>query len=75
MIALCAAWDRAGITGKMELQRMLFPTGLVYSAKTDFLNSKNEALMHALDLYFQSLPNLSFDLDSFQNKLGRPGRD
>ena len=48
-------WRTAGIQVKLELQKALFPAGLVWSHETGFLNRKNKWLMSGLQQIFQSL--------------------
>jgi hypothetical protein len=52
-ISFVATWRDAGIQGKLELQKALFPAGLVWSHETGFLNHKNEWLMKGLRQIFQ----------------------
>ena len=54
-VSFVATWRTAGIQGKLELQRALFPAGLVWSHETGFLNRKNEWLMEGLQEIFQGL--------------------
>jgi site-specific DNA recombinase len=79
-ISFVATWRNAGIQGKLELQKALFPDGLVWSHETGFLNRKNKSLMQGLndffDEYLQSLPNanesMSERIDRFIVKFGVP---
>jgi site-specific DNA recombinase len=77
-ISFVATWVNAGIQGKLELQKALFPDGLVWNHEMGFLNRKNKSLMQGLkeffDQHFQSLPNpnesASESLDRFIVKFG-----
>lgn len=48
-------WRTAGIQVKLELQKALFPAGLVWSHETGFLNRKNNWLMEGLGQILQQL--------------------
>jgi DNA invertase Pin-like site-specific DNA recombinase len=50
-------WRTAGIQVKLELQKALFPAGLVWSHETGFLNRKNKWLMEGLGQILQQLAN------------------
>jgi site-specific DNA recombinase len=54
-ISFVATWRTAGIQGKLELQKALFPAGLVWGHETGFLNRKNEWLMDGLQQIFKDL--------------------
>lgn len=79
-ISFVATWRNAGIQGKLELQKALFPDGLVWGHEMGFLNRKNKSLMQGLkdffDEYLQSLPNpnesVSEGIDRFIVKFGVP---
>ena len=61
-----------GITGRVELQKALFPDGLVWSHRSGFLNSQNTKLMGDWSEYFQSLGDSRADLNNFLVLFGVP---
>jgi site-specific DNA recombinase len=72
LVELVNAWFKAGVTGRAELQKALFPDGLVWSHENGFLNSKNEGLMSDWHEFFQSLPDSATSLNSFFVLFGVP---
>jgi chaperonin cofactor prefoldin len=72
LIDLASAWRRTGITGRVELQKALFPDGLVWSRESGFLNSQNTKLMSDWGEYFQSLGDSRADLNNFLVLFGVP---
>ena len=72
LVELVNAWFKAGVTGRAELQKALFPDGLVWSHEQGFLNSKNEGLMSDWHEFFQSLTDSRADLNSFFVLFGVP---
>ena len=73
LIDLVSAWKKAGITGRVELQKALFPDGLVWGHESGFLNSQNTKLMGDWGEYFQSLGDSRADLNNFLVLFGVPG--
>ena len=71
-ISFVATWRTAGIQGKLELQRALFPAGLVWSHETGYLNRKNEWLMDGLQQIFQGLADPAVAAQQFIVKFGVP---
>jgi site-specific DNA recombinase len=65
-------WRTAGIQGKLELQKALFPAGLVWSHENGFLNSKNEGLMQSLRQMFQDFADASGSTQQFLVRFGVP---
>jgi hypothetical protein len=72
LVNLVSAWTKAGVTARSELQKALFPAGLVWSHESGFLNSKNEGPMNDWHEFFQSLPNSGETLNSFFVLFGVP---
>jgi hypothetical protein len=72
LIDLVRAWSKTGITGRVELQKALFPDGLVWSHESGFLNSENTRLMDDWREYFQSLGDSRADLNNFLVLFGVP---
>ena len=72
LIDLVSAWRKAVITSRVELQKALFPDGLVWGHESGFLNSKNTKLMGDWGEYFQSLGDSSADLNNFLDMFGVP---
>lgn len=71
-ISFLSTWRAAGIQGKLELQKALFPDGLVWSHETGFLNRKNRWLMEGLSQIFQELPDPQLAAQRFIDKFGVP---
>jgi hypothetical protein len=57
---------------KFELQKALFPDGLVWSHETGFLNRKNRRLMEGLGEIFQELPDPQLAVQRLIDKFGVP---
>jgi DNA invertase Pin-like site-specific DNA recombinase len=71
-ISFVATWRIAGIQGRLELQKALFPAGLVWNHETGFLNRKNEWLMEGLRQIFQSLTDPKIAAQRFIVRFGVP---
>ena len=71
-ISFVATWSTVGIQGKLELQKAIFPAGLVWSHETGFLNRKNEWLMDGLQQVFQCLADPKIAAQDFIVKFGVP---
>jgi signal-transduction protein with cAMP-binding, CBS, and nucleotidyltransferase domain len=55
MVNLAMHWDRVGITQKQELQRALFPEGLLVSREKGYFEPGNTSLIEDYKLFFNSL--------------------
>ena len=50
-------WKKVGITQKQELQRALFPDGLLVSKERGYFELENTSLITSLSLFYYSLGN------------------
>jgi hypothetical protein len=66
-------WAAADTTQKQELQRALFPDGLMVSKENGYFERGNTSLMESWQLFLNSLEG-STRTDSLENKFGRGER-
>lgn len=71
-VSFLNAWRNAGIQGKQELQKALFPDGLVWSHETGFLNHQNKWLIEDLLPIFQEFSRSPMSIEDFDVKFGVP---
>jgi hypothetical protein len=71
-VSFVNTWRNAGIQGKQELQKALFPDGLVWSHEMGFLNHQNKWLIEDLMPIFQEFSRSPMSLEHFDVKFGVP---
>lgn len=71
-VSFVKAWKAAGIQGRLELQKAMFPDGLVWSHETGFLNRQNTTFMDGLQQLFQSLGDSEAEPEKLLVKFGVP---
>jgi hypothetical protein len=73
VLNLSKHWAAADTTQKQELQRALFPDGLVVSKENGYFERGNTSLMESWTLFLNSLEGAT-SFESLENKFGRGER-
>ena len=73
VLDLSKHWSAADTPQKQELQRALFPDGLMVSKENGYFERGNTSLMESWQLFFNSLEG-STSTESLENKFGRGDR-
>jgi hypothetical protein len=71
-VSFVNTWSKAEIQGKHELQKALFPDGLVWSHETGYLDRQNKWLIEDLIPVFQEFTQKPMSLEKFFVKFGVP---
>lgn len=71
-VSFVKAWQNSEIQGKHELQKALFPDGLVWSHEMGFLNQQNKWLIDDLMPIFQEFARTPMTVEQFFVRFGVP---